>query len=578
MKILIAEDEPTLLENLQLMLQMEGYEVLTACDGAQAIDVATQHRPDLVISDVMMPKLNGYDVVKALRENEATALLPVILLTAKADRNDVRLGMTLGADDYLVKPYRRDELLDAIEARRLRSGLHAKAGKKHQQEIRQALQIDPLTALPNRVGFEQWLERAILQPSNPADGCITVICVGLDGFSRVNDSLGSFVGDLVLQQVASRFSDALRSSPDVAIEGHLARLSGDCFGICHRYAPDQALLAQRLKTFLNVMTLPFVVQGHRLHLSVCAGASQARNADDSARKLLLTAESALRKAKNQGPGVAKVFDGTMNQQTVRQLNIHNELHHAIENDHLMVYYHPQIHIATGRLVGFEALSRWKHATLGWISPSEFIPIAEESGMIIPLGDAILKRAAQQAKQWFDQGRRDFCVAVNLSVRQFTNNELPKKVEQVLAATGIAPHMLELEVTESLAMQSVGTTLSTLHALKSLGVKLSMDDFGTGYSSLAYLKRYPLDTLKIDQSFVRNITQDEGDAAITRAIVAMAHSFGMSVIAEGVETVAQLAFLRDLGCEHFQGYLFSKPIPASLASMCFSGYQVPHATP
>jgi EAL domain-containing protein (putative c-di-GMP-specific phosphodiesterase class I) len=213
--------------------------------------------------------------------------------------------------------------------------------------------------------------------------------------------------------------------------------------------------------------------------------------------------------------------------------------------------------------------------MGWISPAEFIPVAEESGIIVKLGEWVMRTAAAQAAQWLADGHSNFRMAVNLSVRQFAANNLPELVANVLHETQLPPHMLELEVTESLALHSVAATLGTLHACKALGVQLAMDDFGTGYSSLAYLKRYPLDSLKIDQAFVRNITRDAGDAAITRAIVAMAHSFGMSVIAEGVETADQLEFLRQLDCEDFQGYLFSKPVTATEAQKCFSGYHQIH---
>ena len=287
--------------------------------------------------------------------------------------------------------------------------------------------------------------------------------------------------------------------------------------------------------------------------------------------MLLNAESALHHAKPSGPGTYVYFDVAMNRQVARSLQIHNELHHAMAQGQLQVYYQPQVQIATGKVVGFEALLRWHHATLGWIPPSEFIPIAEQSGIIVQLGQWVMHTAATQAAQWRAQGHHDFRMAVNLSVRQFVGKSLPALVAQVLQDTGLPPHMLELEVTESMALHSVASTLATLHACKALGVKLAMDDFGTGYSSLAYLKQYPLDALKIDQAFTRNITQDAGDAAITRAIVAMAHSFGMTVMAEGVETVAQLEFLRGLDCEEFQGYLFSKPVPADEAVRCFAGY-------
>ncbi len=571
MKILIAEDEPSLRENLQLMLELEGYEVRAACDGLDALEQARAHCPDLLISDVMMPRLDGFGLVEALRQDAATALLPIIILTAKADHGDVRLGMTLGADDYLIKPYRRDELLEAITTRLSRSRQVAQATVRHQDEIRLALQFDPLTSLPNRIGFEQTLESELRCNQGAGPAAITVVCLGLDGFSRINDGFGSAMGDLVLREVSRRLVTAVMQLGQCAAQDPVARLAGDCFGICLRTNAPAPALESQVRQLMQVLELPFDIDDQSLHLNASAGACQASDPSCTAVSLMFNAESAMRHAKPHGPGAYRLFDGTLNRQVARQLQIHNELHHAVANAELSVYYQPQVKVGSGQLTGFEALARWQHPTLGWVSPGEFIPIAEESGIINQLGESVLRTAAAQAVQWLNLGQRDFRVAVNLSVRQFASGQLPELVARVLSESGLPAYMLELEVTESLALQSVASTLSTLHALKALGIKLSMDDFGTGYSSLAYLKRYPLNSLKIDQGFVRNITHDVGDAAITRAIVAMAHSFGMSVIAEGVETPEQLDFLRQLGCEEFQGYLFSRPVPPSEALRCFGGY-------
>ena len=571
MKILIAEDEPSLRENLQLMLEMEGYEVAVAQDGQDALEQARAQPPDLLITDVMMPRLDGFGLVKALRLDAATAMLPIIVLTAKADHGDIRLGMTLGADDYLVKPYRREELLQAISTRLSRSRQLAQTTARQQDEIRQALQIDPLTSLPNRLGFEQALHHNLRLLAEPGLKAVAVICLGLDGFSRINDGFGATVGDQVLCEVARRLGSAvMQLTPGVQQPG-VARLGGDCFGMVLRSSAQAAELEPKARQLLQSLLPPFDIAGQHLHLSACVGVTQTTDPGALASALIFNAESALRQAKPHGPGSFRLFDGAVNQQVVRQLTIHNELHKAVAHGELLVYYQPQVNVVSGALVGFEALSRWQHPTLGWVSPAEFIPIAEDSGIINQLGESVLRCAAAQAVQWLRQGHSGFRMAVNLSVRQFASEKLPTLVAQVLRDSGLPAHMLELEVTESLALQSVASTLGTLHALKALGIQLSMDDFGTGYSSLAYLKRYPLDALKIDQSFVRNITHDAGDAAITRAIVAMAHSFGMRVIAEGVETREQLAFLCQLGCEEFQGYLFNRPLPASQALVGFDGY-------
>ena len=569
MKILIAEDEPSLRENLQWMLEMEGYTVLAACDGRDALAQAGESLPDLVITDVMMPHLDGYGLVKALREQESTATTPIIMLSAKADRGDIRAGMNLGADDYITKPYRREELLAAISSRLARKASLDEAALRLRTAASQGQQYDALTTLPGKEQFDKRLAAAV-EGCSGTSNVVSVVCLGLDGFSKVNDSLGKTVGDGVLREAAKRLFEHL-GQLDTSLNV-VARLGGDTFAACLTGTHDQKALERAATELLSLLAMPYLVDGNSLFLTACAGASIYPLHTDTAHTLLLNAESALHHAKSCAPGSYWLFDAVMNRQVARRLQLHNALHLALEHDELQVFYQPQVRIETGCLVGFEALLRWQHPALGWISPAEFIPVAEESGIIIKIGEWVLRTAAAQAVAWLALGHLGFRVAVNLSVRQFAGNKLPELVRQVLLDTGLPAQVLELEVTESLALQSVSSTLGTLHECKSLGVKLAMDDFGTGYSSLSYLKRYPLNALKIDQSFVRNITQDAGDAAITRAIVAMAHSFGMSVIAEGVETTEQLEFLRTLGCEEFQGYLFSRPVPALEAVKCFSGYQ------
>jgi diguanylate cyclase (GGDEF)-like protein len=564
MHILIAEDEPSLRENLQWMLELEGYTVTATADGEDALTAALGQRPDLVLTDVMMPRLDGFGLIKALRLHPGTANLPVIMLTARADRSDTRTGMNLGADDYLTKPCRREELLAAIRARLERSKSQQMAAYRLQLEAQQAMQIDTLTGLPGRDLFEEALDRAVSHNDH-----VALLCLGLDGFAKINESLGTGVGDLVLREVGKRLQECLHNDTSTPRYDTVGRIGGDEFGVCVTGLPGGCALAGFASTILQALSRPYRVSGHTLYLTASAGGSAYPEQADSVHALMLNAESALHHAKPEGPGQYVYFDSAMNQQVARTLLIHNELHSALLAGDLQLYYQPKIQIATRRLVGFEALIRWTHATLGDVPPTEFIPIAEQSGIIVQIGEWVLRTAARQAAAWWAQGHRDFRVAVNISARQFAGRDLPGLVQRVIQETGIPPALLELEVTESLALHHVATTLATLHELKALGVHLAMDDFGTGYSSLAYLKRYPLDTLKIDQSFVRNIPYDPGDVAITRAIVAMAKSFGLSIVAEGVETAEQLAFLLKVGCDDAQGYLFSHPIPAEQADQCFA---------
>ena len=575
MNILIAEDEPSLRENLQLMLELEGYKVSAARDGLEAFEHACLSPPDLVLTDVMMPVMDGYGLIKSLRQTSATAMIPIIMLTAKADRGDVRIAMNLGADDYITKPYRRDELLEAIRARLERSANLEQSAIYLQNQAREAQLRDALTALPGRELFGQRLADSVATAQSD-QACIGVVCLGLDGFSKVNDSLGASVGDKLLCEVARRLSEHMHHHHLSMGYDSVSRLGSDLFAVRIGNSIQSDDLEKTSTQLLGLLAKPYRVDGHTLYLTACAGASIFPEQADTAHALLLNAESALHHSKSSGPGSQCIFNVAMNQQVVRRLQIHNALHSALELGEFQVFYQPQVCVNDGHLVGFEALLRWEQPKLGWVSPAEFIPIAEESGLIVRIGEWVLRTAATQAAEWLAQEKRNFRMAVNLSVRQFVASDLPELVQRVLKETGLPAGVLELEVTESLALESVASTLGTLNACKALGVKLAMDDFGTGYSSLSYLKRYPLDCLKIDQAFVRNITQDVGDAAITRAIVAMAHSFGMSVIAEGVETMEQLEFLRTLGCEEFQGYLFSKPVPADQAVMCFTGFRPPTA--
>jgi diguanylate cyclase (GGDEF)-like protein len=572
MKILIAEDEAALRQNLQWMLEMEGFEVIAACDGREAYAKACALGPDLIITDVMMPNLDGYGLVKALREHPGTAALPIIMLSAKADRGDVRTGMNIGADDYLTKPYRREELLDTVQARLARSASLTEAAMRLRALSSGSMSVDPLTSLPSREHFEQRLTntQALCAQDNKTQ--LGVMCFRLDGFAKINETLGKAVGDTLLCEAAQRLLAHVQAWPS-AMQGQdtAARLSGDLFAMYLTGHFDDRSLEQEARRIQSALAAPYVMDERTLFLTASAGASIYSPTTEPGSTLLINAESALFHAGPQGPGAYQLFDPAMTRQLVRKLQLHNDLHSALRQGELQVYYQPQVHIETGALAGFEALLRWPHPTLGWISPVEFIPIAEESGLIVELGEWVMRMAAAQAVLWTDQGHTGFRMTVNLSVRQFAGNKLPGMVEQVLQDLGLAANILELEVTESLALENAATTMGTLNECQALGVQIAMDDFGTGYSSLSYLKRYPLDALKIDQSFVRNITRDVGDAAIARAIVAMAHSFNMSVIAEGVETTEQLAFLKALGCEYFQGYLFSKPVPAEQAVHCFGGY-------
>ncbi len=560
-RIVVAEDEDPIRENLVRLLRLEGFDVVAGANGEEALALIREHGPGLVLSDAMMPKLDGYGLLKVIRDDPETANIPFIFLTARADRDDLRGGMNLGADDYLVKPFQREEVLAAVRARAARSAAHAQTAQKAKDEAKRLLHFDPLTDLPNQTLLLDRL-RAAMNQAQRDQGRVALLTIGLDGLGRINDTLGREQGDRLLCEAADRLFLRINQWAFASEFDTVARRSGDQFSILVAGFGDDAQLDRICADVAEITARPYRLGGHDdIFMTACVGAALLGEGAETPEELLRRADAAMNQAKAAGPGNLRHFSSQMNEGMVRRVRLHNELHKALERGEVSLHYQPKIEIASLKIVGFEALMRWRHPDLGFVSPGEFIPVAEESGIIVALGAWALTEACRQTKAWLDAGHRDLRVAVNLSARQFGRDDLVETIASALHQAGLPPRALELEITESIALHGVERTLAILTSLKDLGVTLAMDDFGTGYSWLSYLKRFPIDALKIDQSFVRNITTDKGDAAIARAVVAMAHSFGMIVVAEGVETREALDVLAGFGCEDAQGYYFSKPLPA-----------------
>lgn len=558
--ILVVEDEPAIRSNLQRLLGIEGFDTDGAENGAEALRHIAARKPNLVLSDVMMPVMDGHALLATLRADPALSQIPVVLLTAMADHAAMRQGMNIGADDYLTKPFQREELLAAVRTRLERSATRRAENERLSAEARRLRFVDQVTELPNREALLERLPHALAAMCR-CQRRLALVVVGLEGFSRINDSLGHVSGDRLLRAVADRLQgEADRSVCASPFDG-VGRLGGVLFTVILADVGRNDHVADLVRRLLARIAAPVNIDGQELFLTASAGVSCYPEDGDSSTTLLEHAETALGEAKRSGGGSFAFFAAEMNAAAGERLRLHNDLYRAIERDELQVYYQPQLNVVTGRVIGFEALIRWQHPELGAVSPVRFIPIAEENGQIVAIGAWILEAACVQAREWIDQGFAPVRMAVNLSARQFADDDLCLLVDRVLERSGLPAANLELEITEGTAMQAAERTIAIMHRLKSLGVKLALDDFGTGYSSLSYLKRFPLDVLKVDQSFVRNITTDPGDAAITRAVVMLARSFGMSVIAEGVETGDHLQFIAGLGCEEYQGYLFSKPVCA-----------------
>ncbi|MEC4984518.1 MAG: EAL domain-containing protein [Oscillatoria sp. PMC 1068.18] len=453
--------------------------------------------------------------------------------------NELKLAQTLGIHLYLAVMQRRVE-----------------------EMIRHHAYHDQLTGLPNRRLFNEGLYLALANAQLSRGEMLAVLFLDLDGFKNINDTLGHAVGDILLKQVAQRLENCMRGA-DI-----LARWGGDEFTILLSPLANTTTASAIAVEVLAALNLPFSHANQQFYIKGSVGVALAPYHGKDADTLLKNADAAMYGAKQQGRNTYQVYTPAIGTKLQKRLTLENNLYKALEHQEFTLYYQPQISLSTGEIVGMEALIRWRSPELGLVSPAQFIPLAEETGLIIPLGKWILQTACEQVKIWQSQGLPPIRIAVNLSARQFQEQNLLKTITQVLATTGIEPKRLELEITESIAMQDVEYTISVLNSLREIGIQISMDDFGTGYSALSSLKHFPLDKLKIDRSFIRDLTVDSHDAAIVAAVMALGHGLNLEVVAEGVETEEQFNFLRSLQCDVLQGYFFSRPLPTEAATELF----------
>ena len=425
---------------------------------------------------------------------------------------------------------------------------------------------DTLTGLPNRMLFQDRIEQAISSARRHKTK-LAVLLLDIDLFSRINESMGHDTGDGLLKAIANRLSNILRNSDTVGRPANkmdnvtISRLGGDEFSILITDLEDVDNIISVVRRIFEVMSSPFSLQGQEVCITLSIGISLFPTDSEETGSLLQKSDVAMHHAKEEGRNNYQFYSEGISTISYQHLMIESQLRHAVENQEFTLYYQPKIDVQTQSIIGAEALIRWIKSDGSIIPPFEFIPIAEHSGQIVQIGDWVLQDACKQAKVWLDMGIEQK-IAVNLSAQQFKDKQLLSKIENALSQSQLPPSLLELEITESTIMQNSDRTISTLQAIHNLGVSLSIDDFGTGYSSLSYLKRFPIDTLKIDRSFVKDIEHDPNDAAIVTAIIALAHSLHLNVVAEGVEEVVQVAFLRKLNCEMIQGFLYSKPLPAN----------------
>ncbi len=542
--ILCIEDEPLLREEIVGELKDEGYEVLEAGDGREGLEMMLAHEPNLVICDINMPRMNGYDLVTTLRKQHLhLADTPFIYLSALADRGDILEGMSLGADDYLTKPVDFDLLLGKIETN-LRQVDRMRARKE--QQLTYMAHHDALTGLPNRVLLGARIEQALELAENGQG--FAILFLDLDGFKSVNDTLGHLIGDELLKAVAERLRHCVRKDDTIA------RMGGDEFAIVqpsNQQPEDATALARRIS---EVLKTPFNLKDHQFVVGASIGITVAPGDGTNPTQLLKNADLALYRAKNDGRGTFRFFEPEMDEHLKARCQLELDLRKALQLEEFELYYQPLVNIKTGQITGFEALLRWNHPECGVVSPGDFISVAEEIGLIIPLGEWVIRTACMEAADW----PTNLKVAVNLSPMQFRSDNLVQAVFCAIANSGIRPNRLELEITESVLLLENSSALETLHKLRDFGVRIAMDDFGTGYSSLSLLRSFPFDKIKIDKSFVTSLSEGNSEIAIVRAIADLASAFGMETTAEGVETEEQWELVQAEGCTEAQGFFFSSP--------------------
>jgi diguanylate cyclase (GGDEF)-like protein len=545
-QVLIVDDDRSTRSTLRYTLQRDGFRVEEAADGLQALTMLKRFQPDVILMDAIMPVMDGFTACARMRDMPGAAAIPVLMITALDDNSSVERAFAAGASDYIPKPIHY-----AVLSQRVRRIIDANRAEKR---IRHLAYNDLLTGLPNRTLFFDLLAQSVAQ-ARAGSRQLAVLFMDLDRFKYVNDNLGHDIGDRLLAAVAQRVRRAVRAVDVVA------RLGGDEFTVVLGEIDGPAPAAAAAQNINRVLAAPFQIDGHDIFVTSSVGIAMFPHDGIDVATLVKHADNAMYRAKKTNTGF-QFYEASMEQTITEHVRLETDLRRALELNELEVYYQPQARVDGEQVVGMEALVRWNHATRGMVAPLDFIPLAEETGLINPLGEWVLRTACAQLQAWIAEGLPPMRVAVNLSVRQLLQKNFADTVEAALKDTGLAPHLLELEITESTLMEHAQDTLQALHRLRALGVRLSIDDFGTGYSSLSYLKRFPVDIIKIDRSFVHDVPHDADDAAIIAGIIALAHSLRLEVVAEGVETAAQLAFLREQRCDMLQGWYLSKAVPAA----------------
>jgi diguanylate cyclase (GGDEF)-like protein len=590
--ILVVDDTPENLRLLSSFLVNEGYNVRKALTGQMALTAMDTVLPDLILLDIMMPAMDGYQVCEKLKSNPKTAEIPVIFLSALNDAFDKVKAFTVGGADYITKPFQFEEVLARVrlqlalrsanlQNQKLNAELEARveertyqlqaANRELKREIqeRKLLQTkmlnmalhDSLTGLPNRAFFMERLVELLNCAQKNNKYQFAVLFLDCDRFKVINESLGHLVGDELLVAVTHRLKSILSSN------NVIARFGGDEFAILLHDIYHITSVTYVADQILKAFSFPFQLRRNEVFINASIGVALGSDSYEQAEHILRDADTAMYRAKTLGKGQYHVFEPTMHIAAVQALQLENDLRKAINQEEFIVHYQPIISLCTGKIAGFEALVRWQHPTKGIVPPNVFIPLAEETGLINYIGKLVLLQACHQMQKWYQEKFIDesISMSVNISAKQFAQLDIVEQIDQVVIETKINPQNLKLEITESAFINNAQSAKAILQELRQREIQLSIDDFGTGYSSLSYLHNFPVDTLKVDRSFVSQLDGSLESLGLIPAIKKIAETMKMNVVAEGVETEKQLTQLRELNCEYGQGYFFAKPLPEKEAT-------------
>ena len=576
--VLVCDDDSMQRLLIRQCLESEGMRVLEAQDGHEALDLVANNNPDFVFMDVDMPGISGIETCRRLRTREESEDTPILIVTGADDQETIDLGFEAGATQYITKPLNWP-LLGRLVKYMLRSAETYQELKLKEDHLRYLAYFDHLTDLPNRRSFTEQLRRNLVNCEKNR-GQVGLIMIDIDHFKRINDSIGHERGDLVLKKIASRlqtcaaeigpivseYPGVKKEHPLDAFALEIARPGGDEFSLIVRNPYGEEQLNQIAQHLINCLSEPIQIPGHTLVVTPSMGIAMAPDHGRVPEELLVRADAAAYAAKAEGRQRSRMYDTSIADDSAQELAIEEGLRQSLLGTGLSLAYQPQVDLFTGAIIGAEALVRWQDEEGNPVSPERFIPVAERSGLINDLGDWILNQVNADAKAHAGQLPIKMSLAVNLSPLQFNQSNFVERLTSTLKQLEIQ-YNIALELTESAIMNSGNDSVGKLHQLRNLGFKLAIDDFGTGYSSLNYLRQFPINTLKIDRTFVNDLGSDSGNA-IVNAIVSMAQALGLDLVAEGVETEEQASYLRERGCYAIQGYLISKPVPIEeLAKLC-----------